>query len=76
MDHFYTAVEERAHSEIRGKPVIVGADPKGGRGRGVVRTMEKNFQGLSLGIFQNCLAGKSVFEDRKRCSQFLSITSV
>jgi len=38
MDHFYTAVEEREHPEIRGKPVIVGADPKGGKGRGVVST--------------------------------------
>jgi nucleotidyltransferase/DNA polymerase involved in DNA repair len=36
MDAFYTSVEERDHPEYRGKPVIVGADPKGGRGRGVV----------------------------------------
>jgi len=36
MDAFYTSVEERDHSEYRGKPVIVGADPKEGRGRGVV----------------------------------------
>ena len=28
MDHFYTAVEEREHPEIKGKPVIVGSDPK------------------------------------------------
>src|SRR3972149_12076436 len=35
MDHFFTAVEEREHPEIKGKPVIVGADPKGGKGRGV-----------------------------------------
>ncbi|MEM3641703.1 MAG: hypothetical protein QXH37_07275, partial [Candidatus Bathyarchaeia archaeon] len=28
MDHFFTAVEEREHPECRGKPVIVGADPK------------------------------------------------
>jgi DNA polymerase IV (DinB-like DNA polymerase) len=38
MDHFYTAVEEREHPEIKGKPVIVGADPKQGKGRGVVST--------------------------------------
>jgi DNA polymerase IV (DinB-like DNA polymerase) len=38
MDHFYTAVEEREQPEVRGKPVIVGADPKEGKGRGVVST--------------------------------------
>jgi nucleotidyltransferase/DNA polymerase involved in DNA repair len=36
MDAFYTSVEERDHPEYRGKPVIVGADPRGGKGRGVV----------------------------------------
>jgi len=36
MDAFYTSVEERDHPGYRGKPVIVGADPKEGRGRGVV----------------------------------------
>jgi nucleotidyltransferase/DNA polymerase involved in DNA repair len=36
MDAFYTSVEERDRPEYRGKPVIVGADPKEGRGRGVV----------------------------------------
>ncbi len=36
MDAFYAAVEERYHAELRGRPVVVGADPKGGTGRGVV----------------------------------------
>ena len=36
MDAFYAAVEERYHPELRGRPVVVGADPKGGKGRGVV----------------------------------------
>ena len=38
MDAFYAAVEQRDHAEYRGKPVIVGADPKEGKGRGIVAT--------------------------------------
>ena len=38
MDAFYAAIEERDRPELRGKPVIIGADPKGGLGRGVVST--------------------------------------
>ena len=48
MDHFYTAVEEREHPEYKGKPVIVGADPKGGKGRGVVST--SNYEARKAGI--------------------------
>jgi DNA polymerase IV len=36
MDAFYASVEQLDHPEYKGKPVIVGADPKGGSGRGVV----------------------------------------
>ncbi len=38
MDAFFAAVEQRDHPEYRGKPLIVGADPQGGGGRGVVST--------------------------------------
>jgi nucleotidyltransferase/DNA polymerase involved in DNA repair len=38
MDAFYAAVEQRDRPELLGKPVVVGADPRGGRGRGVVST--------------------------------------
>ena len=36
MDAFFAAVEQRDHPVYLGKPVVVGADPKGGKGRGVV----------------------------------------
>jgi DNA polymerase-4 len=38
MDAFYAAVEQRDHPEYRAKPVIVGSDPKEGKGRGIVST--------------------------------------
>jgi len=38
MDSFYTSCEELSHPELKGKPLVVGADPKGGTGRGVVST--------------------------------------
>jgi len=36
MDAFYTSIEQLDHPEYKSKPVIVGADPKSGAGRGVV----------------------------------------
>jgi DNA polymerase IV (DinB-like DNA polymerase) len=48
MDQFYAAVEEREHPELKGKPVVVGADPRGGSGRGVVST--SNYKAREYGI--------------------------
>ena len=48
MDHFFTAVETREHPKIKGKPVVVGADPKQGNGRGVVST--SNYEAREYGI--------------------------
>ena len=36
MDAFFPAVEERENPQFKGMPLVVGADPKGGQGRGVV----------------------------------------
>jgi DNA polymerase IV (DinB-like DNA polymerase) len=38
LDAFFASVEQLDHPEYRGQPVIVGADPKNGLGRGVVST--------------------------------------
>ncbi len=38
MDAFYASIEQRDNPAYRGKPVVVGADPRGGKGRGVVST--------------------------------------
>jgi len=40
--------EERENPQFKGKPVVVGADPKGGRGRGVVSTA--NYEARKYGI--------------------------
>jgi DNA polymerase IV (DinB-like DNA polymerase) len=38
LDAFYASVEERENPSLKGKPLVIGADPKGGKGRGVVAT--------------------------------------
>ncbi|MFX0058613.1 MAG: DNA polymerase IV [Candidatus Hodarchaeota archaeon] len=48
LDCFFAAVEERDNPEYRGKPVIVGADPNKGKGRGVVSTC--NYEARKYGL--------------------------
>ena len=48
MDAFFASVEERDKPYLKGLPVIVGADPQEGRGRGVVSTA--NYVARELGI--------------------------
>jgi DNA polymerase IV (DinB-like DNA polymerase) len=38
MDSFFASVEVREKPELKDLPVVVGSDPKGGKGRGVVST--------------------------------------
>lgn len=49
MDAFFAAVEQRDKPELRGRPVIVGADPKGGQGRGVVSTASYEARRFGVG---------------------------
>ncbi|MDP4007445.1 MAG: DNA polymerase IV [bacterium] len=48
MDAFFAMVEERENPHFAGKPIVVGADPKEGRGRGVVSTA--NYEARKYGI--------------------------
>ena len=48
MDAFFAAIEERDPPELKGRPLVVGADPAGGQGRGVVSTA--NYPARQYGI--------------------------
>jgi DNA polymerase IV (DinB-like DNA polymerase) len=48
MDSFYASVEMQERPELRRKPVVIGADPKNGKGRGVVVTC--SYEARAFGI--------------------------
>ena len=48
MDAFFAAIEERDNPLLCGLPIVVGADPRGGKGRGVVSTA--NYKAREYGI--------------------------
>lgn len=48
MDAFFAAIEERDHESLHGLPIAVGADPRDGKGRGVVSTA--NYKARAYGI--------------------------
>ncbi len=63
MDAFYAAVEQRDHPQFRGKPLIVGADPKGGRGRGIVATC--SYEARKFGVH----SAQPISQAWQRCPQ-------
>jgi len=48
MDAFFASVEEAITPRFKGKPIAVGAEPNGGRGRGVISTA--NYKAREYGI--------------------------
>src|SRR5512136_2894964 len=48
LDAFFPSVEVREHPEYKGKAVVVGADPKEGKGRGVVSSA--SYEARKFGI--------------------------
>ncbi len=48
LDAFFAAIEERDRPRLRGLPIVIGADPEDGRGRGVVSTA--NYKAREYGI--------------------------
>ena len=48
MDAFFASVEERDNPDLKGKPVIIGSDPRKTGGRGVVSPENSAFIRLCL----------------------------
>ena len=68
MDAFFAAVEERDHPELRGKPVVIGKDPRLSGGRGVVSTC--NYEARKYGI-HSAMSSKEAYE---RCPHAIFIS--
>ncbi|MDP3985723.1 MAG: DNA polymerase IV, partial [bacterium] len=62
MDYFFAQIEERRNPALRGHPVVVGADPQNGHGRGVVSTC--NYEARKFGI----RSALPISEAWRRCS--------
>ena len=62
LDAFFASVEVRDHPEYKNKPVIIGADPKEGKGRGVVSTC--NYEARKFGLH----SALPISQAYKRCS--------
>lgn len=68
MDAFFASIEERDNPRFARRPIVVGADPKGGAGRGVVSTA--NYAARKYGIRSALPISKAwqFSEAARRCS--------
>lgn len=62
MDAFFAAIEQRDNPRLRGRPVIIGADPKKGKGRGVASTC--SYEARKFGIH----SGMPISVAYRKCS--------
>jgi nucleotidyltransferase/DNA polymerase involved in DNA repair len=67
LDCFYAAVERLTHPEYVGCPLVVGADPKKGKGRGVVLT--SSYEARKFGI----RSGMPISEAYRLCPSALYV---
>ena len=68
MDAFFAAVEIRDNPKLKGKPVIIGSDPRQTGGRGVVATC--SYEARAFGI-HSAMSSKEAYE---RCPQAVFIS--
>lgn len=68
MDAFFAAIEVRDNPSLRGKPVIIGSDPRLTGGRGVVSTC--NYEARAFGV-RSAMSSKEAYE---RCPQGIFIS--
>ncbi|MGS4871121.1 DNA polymerase IV [Streptococcus sp. Z556] len=68
MDAFLAAVEIRDNPKLKGKPVIIGSDPRQTGGRGVVSTC--SYEARAFGI-HSAMSSKEAYE---RCPQAVFIS--
>ena len=61
LDCFFAAVEARDNPKYIGNPIIIGADPKNGKGRGVVSTC--NYEARKFGLH----SAMPISQAYKRC---------
>ncbi len=76
MDAFFASIEQRDNPSLKARPVIVGADPKKGHGRGVVSAC--SYEARKFGIhsampismaYQRCPSAAFLLPDMKRYSE-------